>query len=213
MADAGLRVFGDSGVFQIDNTYRNLSLREKGTFVTTSNMYSSVSVAQISARTGFTSPILAVGGSVLSQPIVLYDSGTGRFSFAVRASGPIGTQVPYWIFDVPPPPPASGAGIRVWNASGQLVFDSSLPPLRVVKFSVNSDNPNFSGQAGRSYAVAHVRNGYRQVTIEQQTVRATMTRVNGSTVDGAPVAIQDTDNTPTTLIVPMNSLVIDVTNY
>ncbi|MEV8518684.1 hypothetical protein ABZR86_02690 [Dyella marensis] len=214
MADAGFTVYGDSGVAQVDNTYANLSLVEKGTLTTNQSLYgASVTYGTIGPRSDLVSPIICVGGSLYARPETFY--GAGQIGFNISVAGPLGTQVPYYIFDVPRAPPAHGFGLQVWNAAGQLIFDASAGPMRVVGFVQNATGTTiFAGTAGRAYAVAHVIRGFRSARVEGFNVRAVFTQVASNVVNQNLLIVQDltSGDTPVLSANLMTALVIDVTN-
>lgn len=217
MADAGFTVYGDSGIAQVDNTYANLCLVEKGVLTTNQPLYGqSVTYATIGPRTGLVSPIICVGGSVYARPETFYSAT--QIGFNISAGGPMGTQVPYYIFDVAPAPGAHGFGVQVMNTAGQVIFDASLGPMRVAAFIQNATGGNpsaiFSGAAGRTYAVAHDIRGFRSARVEGFNVRAVFTQVAGSTVNQNLVVVQDLDSGSTPVLAAnfLTAIVVDVTN-
>lgn len=214
MANAGFTAYGDGGVAQVDNTYANLSLVEKGTITTDQPLYgSSVSYKTIGPRSDLVSPIICVGGSVYARPETFYSAT--QIGFNISAAGPVGTQVPYYIFDVPPAPGAHGFGVQVWNAAGQLIFDASMGPMRVVGFFQNATGtPIFTGTAGRSYAVAHDIRGFRSAKVEGFNVRAVFTRATGNVVDQNLIIVQDltSGDTPVLSANLLTAIIVDVTN-
>jgi hypothetical protein len=112
MAEAGLQVFNNSGILQIDSTYRNMRLVEKGVLMT-----------------GPPSPVpppqLIWGSGVLWVSLV---SSVLAWRCAARCTlityvPSAGIAVEWWRFDTSPPAP-SNHGLQVFNPAGALVFDS-----------------------------------------------------------------------------------------
>lgn len=212
MMDAGIQILNDGGSFQIDQTYRNLCLRQKGTAVTSANLVSGYSYTSFNV-TGLTSPIIAVGGPALAVAQTYWDAANSRHGFLISAAGAIGTSIPYYIFDVPTETGAT-FGFQVRDASGALVFDAMQPPLRVRGFYTHQSASVSNLVAGRSYAVAHPVLGFRAVTVETLFARlyATAVTTNGfslgfvnySTIPASPVQ---------TIVRLPTLLAIDVTDY
>lgn len=113
----GLQVFNDSGTVQIDENYRNLVCTQSISFTSAGDHWWNL--------TGLTSPVLVLYSSD-PNGIVLQESNNpsaGAFNYRINGVGEA------YIFDVCPPAGAHGAGLQVFNASGQLVFDSSYSQL------------------------------------------------------------------------------------
>ena len=127
----GLQITNSTGVLQIDETFRNLALRQKGTIAAATNLVIS----------GLTSPILAFrpvtgNGTGFTK---ITDNGTGTFTWtaSVRSSA-----ANYWLFDVPLAS-AETVGLRVYDASSNLAFDSGQKYMKPVVGLTN-----FGGQNG-----------------------------------------------------------------
>jgi hypothetical protein len=119
----GLQIKGSHGFTQIDSSYRNLVLVDQGS-VTSSTGGSLV-------KAGRTTPILAIkptflGGGTKAAVISGLDITGSTYTWYV-ANG----SCDYWLFDVAPVR-AHGAGLRVFNPAGDVVFDSGYKPLRVI---------------------------------------------------------------------------------
>jgi hypothetical protein len=195
MADAGLQIINDSGSVQIDQTYRNLCLRQKGTLTTTANLPAGGSSYGSFNVTGLTTPIIAIGGSAQATVQTYWDSANARHSFLISTQGGIGTSVPYYIFDVPAEL-GSAYGFQVRDSTNKLIFDALQQPLRVRGFYVNQSANVSNLTSGRTYAVAHTVVGFRAVTVENlflhmYTTAATtngfnMGQLNYSTIPASP---------------------------
>jgi hypothetical protein len=211
MANAGLQIINAGNTTQIDQDYRNLCLRQKGNAVTTANLpagggsYASFNV------TGLTSPIIAVGGGSAAVPQTYWDAANNRHGFLISTGGGIGASIPYYIFDVPAEL-GSTYGFQVRNSANQLIFDALQPPLRVRGFYVNA-NANVSNlTAGRTYAVAHVKLGYRAFTIETLFARLYATTVTTNGFNLQTINYSTIPASPTQTIVRLPDLMaIDVT--
>lgn len=147
---AGLQIVGEHGVLQIDENYRNLSLRLRGTDASMSSLL----IPAIS----YTNPLIAirtadVGGGLIYQ----YSASGADLSFNVY-----GNAVTYWVFDVPINT-SNTVGFQVFNSSGQLVFDTKNEYLKVVGvYTLNYPSTAFTGitqPAGKNYAIIHIDTG------------------------------------------------------
>lgn len=213
MSTAGLQVFNDSGSIQVDITYRNLCLRQKGTLTTTAYLPAGASAGCSYGSfnvTGLTTPIIAVGGSVTACPQTYYDSANSRHGFLISAVGAIGTNVPYYIFDVPTEL-GSTSGFVVRDSSGVLVFDALQPALRVRGFYPSTSSNVSNLASGRTYAIAHPTLGFRTVTVEVYSrLYGTVPATNGFNINYIDYSTLATSPTQTLIRLP-TLLAIDVT--
>ncbi|TCR65439.1 hypothetical protein [Bosea sp. BK604] len=159
MAD-GLIVYNEFNTVQIDETWRNMGFREKRSV--------SVSVAATSppVPAGYGGQPMAItvsgGEEVLVacrasalHPVMLhsyFDGGTWTFNwmFITNLVGEAVTEtVDFYVFDI-----LTGSysdfGLKVYDASSRLVFDSSAPIIKAVRF-LGCDT-GFTGAPGRTYA-------------------------------------------------------------
>jgi len=133
--DNVFRIVNDYGTTFLDDTYKNLTLISKGTL-------------QInSGTTGFitfngTNPVLAVRcqeGVTIAVVSTYFANNVWNAELRLSAQG-AGTTVSYYVFDlIPPANTPFVQGHRLWNAAGELIFDSELPYLRVIDILQNSD--------------------------------------------------------------------------
>lgn len=155
---AGLTIVNDGNVVQIDENYRNLVLHSKQTVsIATQFQSSSVSgtvytgTASVPAGVPHVVAIAAPAGVALGP-----QTAAGVLSLFARAQ----TQATVYVFAAPG---ASGAtaGLQVFNAAGEPVFDSTLQYMRVAA-SVQVPNRvtptdtafSFTGAPSGTYAVA-----------------------------------------------------------
>lgn len=122
---AGLQVINNSGVLQIDSTYRNFSLLRSGSVTPAVDpnpgANSSSRIAQI-AFSPSANELIAVACEDLFGP---YWAKPGIQAFRV-----VGTsQLRYYVFGVKSS--SDGYGLQVFNAAGTLAFDSSWKPFNV----------------------------------------------------------------------------------
>lgn len=212
MATAGIKIVNQAGgSVQIDQTYRNLCLRQKGNAVTNGNLVNGCSYVLFFVS-GLTTPIVAVGGGVRASVQVFWDAANARHGVTISAVSGIGTSIPYYIFDVPKEL-GSKYGLLVRDPSGKLIFDALQPPLRVRGFYVNATSGDSTLTAGRTYAVAHLMLGFRANTVEiYSRLYGTAATSNGfsfGTIDFASIVGQPQQ----TLVRLPTLLAIDVTDY
>ena len=151
---AGIQIFGSHGLFQIDGTYRNLALRSKLTVNTTSSLGASLgSVTDVlNLPTGTTTPVIAVRGGTNAATVYWLNVGTGQYQ--VMTNAPVGTSLTIYLF-AESAPSTSGSGLRVFDASGAVVFDSMQKYMRVAGIVVSSAlGQSIALPSGRAYALA-----------------------------------------------------------
>lgn len=114
---AGLQVLNDSGVLQIDETYRNMVVRSHSTFATLGDH-------TVSLNPGV-SPLVAIRS--VAAPGMFVKSATlagSSWSWVVNGIGDV------YIFDVPPAPSLHGQGLQVFDGAGNISFDSGYDYLK-----------------------------------------------------------------------------------
>lgn len=127
---AGLQVWNSGGFVQIDDTYRNLVFIQKFSFTTAGDHSFSV--------TGRTSPVAVFSTADANGVSVRQVTNPSAGSFTWRVNGI--TDV--YIFDVPPPASLHGQGLQVFDAAGNLAFDSNFTPLKMVDYVRVRPTPN-----------------------------------------------------------------------
>lgn len=146
----GLRIKNAGGFVQIDDGYRNLMLREKGTLaLSTSNPSFSepIYAGVIGPKSGLTMPVLALKPDANTTCGVWYSQlASGNWSWEIDGQSvvPGGGTVDWYIFDVAPAGLPSGYGMWVKDASGNVAFHHEMKPMRVASGIVG----------GRTYAMA-----------------------------------------------------------
>lgn len=123
--NAGLQVWGDHGLYQIDGENKQVTLYAKGTVYTgavpgTFPQYSGVAVPVPPGM------ILAVASAA---PYTIMAKHEGLQDVVVQ--GGAGTPVNYWVFG-PHVPSGLRYGMEVYNANGELIFDTGRAPMRHV---------------------------------------------------------------------------------
>lgn len=209
MSEAGLQVLNADGqTVTIDSTFRNLALRTKG-IATTSISTGFASYADFTAS-GLTMPIIATKTTFGSAANVA-NLGNGNFSFRVYAGNSVGTQVPYYIFDVPQPS-SSHYGLEVFDGTGNLTFDAiGGKYLRVIDFIQMPADTSNSYQPGREYACVFNDFGLR-VEPPAKNIRIYGARINAEVVTSTLLVI-DTYTGSSFMYYTPTFMVVDVTNY
>lgn len=205
----GIKIYNDAGTVQIDETYSNLVLIDKQTITASMSGPSIVYEYSVTADVAaiavqaypetFITKSAGVSGSTWTFRITLFNitGTTGTCTFTVYAFGK-------------PPTPTETVGIKVYNASGGLVFHSQFKPLRII--AVTSNASGYTGPSGRSLAVMFLTLSlYSVVIFPGSGYESDSLRVTGNVVEqqrllvGSP-AIGGINTTGT-------YAAVDVTNY
>ncbi|TDJ77236.1 hypothetical protein E2H86_08625 [Pseudomonas putida] len=149
MAEAGLQVFNNSNILQIDSKYRNYSFYTKGTLVTSAagglGGQGSVTI------TGRTYPVIAFRST--SGMVGIHSVTRSGTSYTVLFQGNSRTAaLEYWVFDVPPTSSIAGAGLEVYTETGALAFSSAFKYMNVI--GNVSGRMQIGGSAGFDYSSA-----------------------------------------------------------
>lgn len=120
---AGLQVWGDHGLYQIDGENKQITLYAKGTLYTSPvpGTYPQYSGASVPVAAGM---ILAVASA---SPFTIMAKHNGIQDVVVQ--GVAGSTVNYWVFS-PHVPSGTRVGMEVYGATGELIFDTGRPPMR-----------------------------------------------------------------------------------
>jgi hypothetical protein len=140
----GLRVYNDSGFLQVDQDYKNYSLHQAGTIVTSSQTvyngnygnYTGYGFWSVSFPALDHTPLVFVKINNTSHMIGGTPTKTGVSGRVLSSTGTnvgtaTGITVSYAVFRRDPVQSSDSQGLRIFNASGQLTFDSGKKPLRV----------------------------------------------------------------------------------
>lgn len=149
----GLTILNTAGTTQIDELYRNFCLAEKGTQTTSSGLATVFGHIGEVTFTGGVSPIIAIRSAAYSYPAYVTKSGS-TYTWGIAIEGASGQSFSYYIFDAPPTGLATH-GLRVFDASGNVVFDSGYNYMRVADFialSGEAESGNRVFTSGREYA-------------------------------------------------------------
>lgn len=205
----GIQIINDWGTLQIDETYRNLFLRTKGT--------------------GGSIP--ATGADLVALQSSSYDGADNGGADSVPST------TKWWIFNLLGTAGAGTYGLKIWDASGNLVFDCFQQPMRIVDFITVAGGAaagSKSYPSGKQYAV--IRGTFDNKVLKESVPNSTGklftnttthyrmgAKVVGSTVywdwyvwyvDGPwPNEDQSIGNGWTYSDYPTTFIVVDVTNY
>lgn len=150
---AGLQIFNDAGIIQLDESTLNFVMRQKGT-VTCSSLQNTGGVNYYTTTityTGGTSPMLALACTTDVTHSSLVVSGT-TWTWTIL-SLTANASVGYWVFDVAVN--AETFGFEIYNSAGQKVFGLTEKPMRIHGAGAGT---YFSG---RTYATIQTANGWR----------------------------------------------------
>lgn len=133
MAEAGLQVFADNGLFQIDGSYRNYTLKQKvqATVFMQQSGRLQIPVVQVSAPAA--GCIVAVRAYTFDIGIVSSTVANGMRTWLYHANTAAGTIIDFFIYDKPVLA-GENYGLEVYNAAGQLVFTSTANYMKVKGF-------------------------------------------------------------------------------
>lgn len=145
---AGLLVINDTGSVQLDENFYTFALVAQGVETTIAKTTQGGNSKLFISLAGMTNPIIAI------QPVdktgLMY-ANAGGAEFVTDS--PVGTDIPYWVFDSELPVETEDAGMQVFNATGDLVYTSSQKQLRV--HSLVGGVGVVALPAGREYALAY----------------------------------------------------------
>lgn len=170
----GLRVVGTHGIAQIDSEYKNLHLINKQSLTIPSGTASPRKTGAVQYVRQRADSIIAVekmtdfnnsDNSVIVITEILWDSsaggGAGTQTVLIGSSN-VNTAISVNVYEfanIDVSGGGSGHGLRVFNAIGQIVFDSKYMPMRVVGY--NRTDAAFGSTpiirlpiSGRRFAVA-----------------------------------------------------------
>lgn len=210
----GFRVTGNYGL-QIDDTYHNLMMVAKGATATLSSVGAYEDVVYVGSA-GCT-PVLAIsctsrasigqvtvsGNTWTWRLFVPYTPNSGTHDIGNGGVTQTPAAVNWYVFDKPPAAPTSGYGLVVWDASGNVVFDSTRKAMRVVGvltspsiagYSASASFPTpatFTGVSGRAYACVYAGSRYRLHQCLNGGFWRTAYVIDGFSVNGTAVVAGD----------------------
>jgi len=155
---SGLQVLNDAGTFQLDENYRNLVFIEKFLFPTQSISH------VFTTSGGRVAPVLVLYSTYTTLPrergigiMSSQNNGNGTWTFEARGAGEI------YVFDVPPAPTVSGAGLQIFNASAQCAFDSEWQAMKIRDYKQVRGHSNFWGFPIQTIGSTGVAGGARNI--------------------------------------------------
>jgi hypothetical protein len=211
---AGFEFRNTDGVtITVDDTYRNLAMREKGSIATVTPIGPLNSSRVSFTRSGLVNPVIVLTGTQVAYASI-FDNGGGNFTFNIVTSSTVGAVIPFMIFDMTPTG-TSNFGIEVFDVSGNVTFNAVNKYFRVTDTFAAGLTSGVSNTytAGRSYGVAFNRLGYR-FSNQAGNVQVVGCRVNANVVTSGGVIVDSQPGTPTFINESQGQFtVVDVTNY
>lgn len=179
----GLQVYNNSGILQIDSSYRNFSITSSGVATAGTGGL----VRRVNITINGENPILAFRSTTGATATAIGKSGN-TFTYQIMIYAPSGfdPNVYWWAFDNSNSPEYSH-GLHVYNASGLLCYDSSKKYFKML-------NPNLTGAvtySGKSVLSVACSFGYSRNAFPNPGNLNTylyndymdFAKVNGSTVE------------------------------
>ena len=216
----GMEIINDYGTILLDHSYNNLAMVSKGSVTTARDSPASEDVAIYSAY---------IGTALLSGERLAIACSTAFATFFCETdavyvcTGGATAVVEWYRFGTPAPSTTNNAGLRVYNASGQLTFDSNHNQARVHS-SVTSEAATPVGTTGRKYAVILARRGHGHSTVRlpdpivggfynTPILKATGVKIDGVNVSFGRVTWSSTGGGTDFESPAFRAHIIDVTGY
>lgn len=136
---AGLKIYNDAGILQIDDTYQNLVVVLSGTIRTDDQGMASLWL-------DWNGPLLVATSSPNGSCCSLRDRQGIKWRYDVGSDIP-NDEVKWYAFSNPQNIPFQG-GLRVYRADGSIAFDSNQRPL-VMAYFFSIDAPLLPQYSGR----------------------------------------------------------------
>lgn len=177
---AGFQVFNNSNTIQITSETINLGFYAKGSIATvapqaryqvTPTLYLGDKCTSKATYANSSFPVGGVFAFSCASRIAALNIYTPRTSsnpsFSLACNGPIGTIIDWWYFAPMSgiTPSSSGAGMQIFDSSGNLAYDSNYHPIKFIDFlsadqnTATSWKQGYAGTrtypSGRTYAMAH----------------------------------------------------------
>lgn len=145
---AGIQVFGESGVAQIDQDYRNYHYAGL-VQINCNNAYFSGFLGNTTIAGDRTTAFAIVNSPKCNIiPVVLNDGTVRLYGTTLTYAGVINVMV----FRLAVSSGGGNVGLQVFNAVGETVFDSNSKPMRVIDFI----RGNTDGSTTRNYGVGQI---------------------------------------------------------
>jgi hypothetical protein len=165
MTTAGLAIYNDSGVLQIDEANANLVLRYAGQATTA--LVSGGQWCTVAFTITASTPVVAISSpDVPAFATVRHISGTS-WEVSITSQGTTARTIQWYVFDKAPAVTSSiTVGFQVFDSSGELVYSSDQRICRIKQLKISSNydatgdnlpaNPT-TLTSGRTYAVAAIK--------------------------------------------------------
>lgn len=127
---AGLTIYNDENVIQIDSDYENLFYMTKGT-VNCATTENTLRRGDITVTGRY--PVIALRPQVNAQIRLVSKTGNTWVYRVYIHPNTTAQTLDYWVFDtLPDLVPTSGSGLQIFNNAGKPVFDSDQLPMKVL---------------------------------------------------------------------------------
>jgi len=142
MSDYGLRIKNTSGKIQIDSTYRNYVLEKSGSLDLGGGSLTSISITNnpnppvvLIRPTDATNKACGVFDITYSSPnyTAVRFFGGGVFDVSTETSASGTCTFDYKIFTLSESKSTEDYGLRIYNTSEKLVYDSGYTPLKILE--------------------------------------------------------------------------------
>lgn len=181
---AGLQVFNDTGIVQIDQDWLNFALVEKGSVSLDTSLGGGWGNAYYGefTRSGLINPVVAFRANG-DQAVSILNSVVSGANRTFRFVGLGGETVTWYLFDsVDVTGVTDNYGLEVFRADGARAFHSSVPCMRVAGQATGA---SLSLPAGRDYAVVQSATRINKISVSLDTIsrrdtRLTMPRFNSA---------------------------------
>lgn len=155
----GVRV-APAGVIQIGDEAPLFVLQGSGTVSTVSTTDFQFVTSKATIPRPSSTSVVAIRPA---DSMELWGNSADGLNFVLYGMAPVGTSVPYWVFDRAPavPDPGGFIGFRTRNAADEVIFAGNMKPARIVDAFALTIEPNHNESrlypAGRTYAVIQSR--------------------------------------------------------
>lgn len=133
---AGLIVYNDDGIYQIDDTYKNVQLLTKGTVSGGSMSYADIAETgeyfyyyDVTVAMNLTNPIIAINGNATNYAVAGAPVHQGGGTYKWRIFAGVNTGFSWYVFDQPQ---SLGFGMEIKNSANELKFVAGLLPFKPI---------------------------------------------------------------------------------
>lgn len=136
---AGLKIFNDAYINQVDDTYQNLVMISSGQVTTNSDGYAEVYI-------DYNGPVILATSCPDGSTSSMQDRSGSTWKFYVGTT--YGGRVVKWFAFAKPQNVPFNFGLRIFDADGNITFDSNQKPL-VISYFFSIDTPLLPYISGR----------------------------------------------------------------